>query len=157
MKSHLFIQIVFIVFLFAFGYSNIQSQSAYLTKINDLQFGDVFMAYSKEVRDTDIGAAKFQYYHTEQRRTNIKLDFTLPTHLKNGINQIPIEFNNTHATWSYNDEISVRTNFDPNSRLRIKKVWGYTPIYIWLGGKITTTTGLTPGIYTGDIIITITY
>jgi hypothetical protein len=157
MKSLDSIRIVILSLIFILGYSNIQSQSAYLTKINDLQFGDVFMGYSKEVLDTDIDAAKFQFYHTRWFRRDVRIQFTLPTSLRNGLDQIPIIFNNTHATWSYNDQLSGRTNFDPISGITISRVWFYRPVYIWLGGSITTSLGLTPGIYTGDIIITITY
>ncbi len=133
------------------------AQTAFITKTSDLEFGDVFMGHSKEITDTDIGAAKFMFYHTRWFRRNVSIRFALPSYLENAGDRIPIEFNQTHSTWSYNDQLGGRTNFDPYSRLRINRVWFYTPVYIWLGGKITTTQGLTPGEYSGNIIITITY
>jgi hypothetical protein len=149
--------IITVIFFLGFGSLNIFGQSAYLTKINDLEFGDVFMGYSKEVLDTEIGAAKFRFYHTRWFRRNLTIQFTLPSVLRNGPDQIPISFNSTHSTWSFDDQIAGRTNFDPYSSLSIRSVWFYRPVYFWLGGSITTTTGLAPGTYVGDIIITIVY
>ena len=155
-KKILFKIILSIFFLFAF-FSSISAQNIYITKLNDLDFGEVFMGYSADVRDTDINAAKFSFYHTRWFRRNILVNFVLPTTLDNGSYQIPITFDQSQASWSYNDQQSGRTNFDPHSKLKIKRLWFYTDVYIWLGGSITTKTNLQYGIYSGTIILTVSY
>jgi len=157
MKKIFLIKIIFsIFFLFAF-FSSISAQEIYITKLHDLDFGEVFIGYNATVLDTDVNAAKFSFYHTNNKRKNLRIDFVLPTTLDNGANQIPITFDQSLSTWKKNDQITGRNNFDPHQRLRIKRIRKNNTLYIWLGGSITTTVGLPYGTYIGTIILTVSY
>ena len=155
MKKILILKIVFsIFFLFAFSVS-INAQKVFINKLNDLDFGEVFIGYSATVLDTDVNAAKFSFYHVNKKKKDLKISFVLPVTLDNGGNSIPITFDQSQATWSTNDQIAGRQNFDPHRQLKIKKVNKDDTHFIWLGGSIITTTGLPYGLYTGTIILTV--
>ena len=155
-KQNLSKNIIFFLSLFAL-LSSINAQNIYITKLNDLNFGEVFIGYSADIEHTDINAAKFSFYHTRWFKRNITVSLVLPTTLDHGSSHIPITFNQSQAAWSYNDQESGRTNFDPHSNLRIKKLWFYTTVYLWLGGSIATTSNLPYGTYSGTIILTVSY
>ena len=157
MKKIFLYKIIFsIFFLFAF-FSSISGQKIFITKLSDLDFGEVFIGYSATVLDTDVNAAKFSFFHIDNRKKNLRITFVLPTTLDNGVNQIPITFDQSQATWSTNDQVAGRTNFDPRRAFTIRNVLKDDPYFIWLGGSITTTTGLPYGLYTGTIILTVAY
>lgn len=157
MKNNLLFKSTIPLFFFFVFFSSINAQNVYITKLNDLDFGEVFIGYSSDISDTDINAAKFSFYHTRWLRKNINIRFVLPTSLTNGRNRMPISFNQSQTSWSNYDQESGRTNFDPHSSLRIKKIWFYQTIYVWLGGSIKATTNLPYGIYSGTIILTVSY
>ncbi|MBN1299845.1 MAG: hypothetical protein JW995_01415 [Melioribacteraceae bacterium] len=143
--------------LILFAASDLKAQEGYISNFQGLNFGDVFIGYSKEILHTDQGAAKFSFYHTNAKSKNVFFNFTLPSVLQNGTDQVLIEFNLNHASWSYNDQISGRTSFDPQSRYKLGKLGANKYVFIWLGGLITTPAGISHGLYTGDIILTIDY
>ncbi|MCF6268388.1 MAG: DUF4402 domain-containing protein [Melioribacteraceae bacterium] len=157
MKNKFLFKTILLIFLLFPFFSSISAQNIYITKINDLDFGEVFIGYSSTIRDTDINAAKFVFYHTKWFRRNIQVNFVLPTTLNNGGNKIRITFDQSQASWSYNDRQSGRRNFDPHSVLKIRRVWFYRNVYLWLGGTITTTSDLPYGIYSGTILLTVAY
>jgi len=131
------------------------AQTIYITKLNDLNFGDVFIGYTKDIPHTDINSAKFKFYHTAFGRKTIYISFTLPSNLSNGIDQIPITFDQNHTAWSIKDQVSGRKNFNPFSRYKIKNVRSYRNYYIWLGGMLSATPGVSYGLYEGTIILTV--
>jgi len=133
------------------------SQSIVSYKYNDLQFGDVFIGYSEKVEHTDSRAAKFYFYHTKYFRSDILVSFNLPKYLSNGKDNFPISFNSNPAAWSYRDRTSGRRSFNPNTPYELRRIFFYFPIYIWLGGTITTHTDLSPGNYSGTLTLTIEY
>jgi hypothetical protein len=155
-KRNISINTILLFILIAF-FSNINAQNIYITKLNDLSFGEVFIGYSADIQHTDINAAKFSFYHTRWFRRNVYISFVLPTTLNNGVNQIPITFDQSQAAWSYSDQTSGRTNFDPHSVLKIRRLWFYRNVYLWLGGSIVTTSNLPYGLYSGTIILTVAY
>ncbi len=157
MKKKFLSKIILLISLIFSLSSHISAQNIYITKLNDLDFGEVFIGYSSTIRDTDINAAKFVFYHTKWFRRNIQVNFVLPKTLNNGRSKIPITFNQSQASWSYNDRQSGRRNFDPHSILKIRRVWFYRNVYLWLGGTITTTSNLPYGVYSGTIILTVAY
>ncbi len=157
MKKTFILKILFLLFFLFTFYSSINAQKIFITKLNDLDFGEVFIGYPATILDTDVNAAKFSFFHIDNRKKDLKISFVLPTTLDNGGNQIPITFDQSQATWSTNDQIAGRKNFDPHRQLKIKKVNKNDTHFIWLGGSITTTIGLPYGFYSGTIILTVVY
>ena len=149
--------LIYLPILFFFSYSQLLSQTLYVNKLSDLEFGDVFFGYAAIILDTDPGAAKFSFYHTDRKSKNIRVNFNLPTTISNGIDNIPITFNERYSSYSLNDQQAGRTSFNPFKQLKIKKLEPLQTAYIWLGGAIDPITGLTGGLYTGTIIITVAY
>ncbi|GAB4133312.1 MAG: hypothetical protein Fur0015_06530 [Ignavibacteriales bacterium] len=156
MNRLFYVNIRYLLLFFLLTSSNLVfTQQIYVTKLNDLNFGDVFIGYSKDIPHTDVNSAKFRFYHTAPRRKTIYISFTLPQSLSNGIDNIPVVFDQNHTAWSTKDQISGRTNFNPYSYYKIKNVRGYRNYYIWLGGIITASPGVTYGLYEGTIILTV--
>ncbi len=153
MKLPILTTLIIILCLNGTGYS----QRIVTYKLNDLNFGDVFIGYSEEVLHTDERAAKFYFYHTKFYRADLLITFNLPGFLTNGKNNIPIKFNSSHAAWSRFDRKNGRKSFNPNSPLELRRTFFYFPTYIWLGGSINTNYGLAPGIYNGTITLTIEF
>ena len=137
--------------------TSVFSQSIVSYRYNDLSFGDVFIGYSENVENTDSRAAKFYFYHTKFFRSDILISFSLPKYLTNGIDRLPIFFDQNHAAWSMRDRISGRKNFNPNTPHELRRVFFYLPNYIWLGGRIETSSNISPGSYNGTITLTIEY
>ena len=133
------------------------SQSIYVYKLKDLTFGDVFIGYSKNIRHFDDGAAKFNLHHTFRGRRDVLVTFSLPKNLSNGINYLPIEFNQGNAAWSFRDRKWNRRRFNPNYPLEIRRVRKNKTVYIWLGGEIQTNSNLLPGFYKDTIILTVEF
>lgn len=135
----------------------LNAQGVYITKLHDLEFGEVFIGYNAEVKHTDINAAKFSFYHTQWFYKNVYIQFVLPSSLDNGVYKIPITFDQSHTAASYNDQETGRVNFDPRSTVYIPNLRFYTTVYLWLGATITTSPNLKYGNYTGTIILNIYY
>jgi hypothetical protein len=155
MKKTSLLLIQTIIFAFIF-FSEYKAQ-IYITKLHDLEFGEVFMGYSAEVQHTDPNAAKFSFYHTRFFRRTVYIQFVLPSTLNNGSSQIPIIFDQAHTAISYNDQEDGRTNFDPHSIVYIRRLFFYRTVYIWLGGTITTSPNMQYGTYSGTIILNVFY
>jgi len=148
------IVLIILSILFLIKSDLIFGQQAVVQKLSDLNFGDVFIGYSATVPDTDPRALKISFYHTSSTREDFYITFTLPNNLTNGIDNIPINFNN-YASWSRTDATTGRTYFNPYSPLRIRRIRPAQVVYLWLGGQITSSSSITPGQYSGNIIITI--
>ncbi len=157
MKKILLIKITLLIFFFFAQITFVNAQGIYITKLHDLEFGEVFIGYSAEVQHTDVNAAKFSFYHTRWFSRNIYIQFVLPTTLDNGANQIPIIFDHSHTAASYNDQIGGRVNFDPHSTVYIRNLRVYRTVYLWLGATISTTSTMHYGTYTGTIILNVFY
>lgn len=142
---------IFIIFLIISDESKAQF---IIQKLNDLNFGDVFIGYSSIVTDVNPNAAKFSFYQDSYPRLNIQLSFNLPTYLTNGKDYLPINFNNL-ASWSRNDNVTGRTYFNPYSPITIMNVRKNRIHYVWLGGQITSQSNISPGLYTGTIVLII--
>ncbi len=139
-----------------FSPENVMPQSVYAFSMNNLNFGDVFIGYSAEVKHNDENAAKFVFLHTQFFRSrDFLVTLTLPRFLRRGSDRIPVTFKLRHAAWSFRDREYGRRRFNPNSPLYIRNVGFFRPVYIWLGGKITTSSGNIPGIHSGTIILTV--
>jgi hypothetical protein len=130
------------------------SQGVTAITLNNMDFGDVYIGYSKIIHHTDAGAAKFRMDQKILGNPYVAINFTLPTSLDNGLYSIPVTFSSTTAAWSNTDLPTGRTNFDPTSTLTIR-LHRRDYLYIWLGGNISVPTNSVPGIYSSTIIVTI--
>lgn len=125
-----------------------------IQKLNDLDFGEVFIGYSSVVSDLNPNAAKFMLYQNSAPRMDLLVSFILPNTLTNGKDVVTINFSN-YASWARADATTGRTYFNPYSPTIINNVRRNRNHYIWLGGSITSSSKILPGIYTGTIILTI--
>ncbi len=153
MKPKYLAQIILLLFCFI----EVYSQSIITYKNNDLSFGDVFIGYSEDVLHTDVRAAQFYFYHTKFFRSDLLVSFKLPNNLLNGKDKLPIDFSSSSAAWAFYGRETGRNVFNPKSPLEIRGAFFYFPVYLWLGGKITTNSGLSPGNYNGTISLTIEF
>ncbi len=147
------LKFILILFSFVFFTQNLFAQLI-ITKMNDLNFGDVFIGYSTTVTDLSPNAAKFMLYQGSQARMDLLVSFTLPSFLTNGANSVSVNFSN-YASWSRTDATTGRTYFNPYSTTIINNVRRNRNHYIWLGGVVTSSANILPGLYTGTIILTI--
>jgi len=152
MKKIILFFSIYIFFCISF---QVRAQSIFAFNLNDLNFGNVFIGYSAEVKQSDQNAAKFVFLHLNRKKKNILVNFSLPSFLTNGQYQIPIIFDKLHSTWSKNNRIQGRKNFNPFVPLYIKKIKRFKPVFIWLGGILNPVSGVSPGKYTGTIILTL--
>lgn len=125
-----------------------------IQKLNDLNFGDVFIGYSTTVTDLSPNAAKFMLYQDSQARMDLLVRFNLPEVLTNGSFAVRVNFSG-YASWARADALTGRTYFNPYSSTVINNVRRNRYHYIWLGGQVTSSTNILPGVYTGTIILTI--
>ncbi len=147
-------QTLFFTLIFYLIFRQTISAQLIVQKINDLNFGDVFIGYSSTVTDLSPNAAKFVLYQNSQARMDLIVTFTLPNSLSNGLHSIKIDFNN-YASWARSDVLTGRTYVNPYSPFLINNVRRNRYHYIWLGGEITSSSNILPGVYTGTIILTI--
>ncbi len=155
--NKIFLKSGFLVFVLIITAFNAYAQGVYITKLHDLEFGEVFIGYNAEVQHTDINAAKFSFYHTQRFYKDVYIQFVLPASLDNGAYKIPITFDQSHTAASYYDQVSGRVNFDPRSTVYIPSLRFYRTVYLWLGATIATSPNLQYGTYTGTIILNIYY
>ena len=141
--------------LFVLINQNVFSQDVFAFTLNNLDFGDVYIGYSKIVNHTDAGAAKFRLYQNRKNNPNINVTFALPGSLVNGTYSVPVTFGSTTSAWSLTDLPTGRTNFNPNTTLR-RRLARNTNLYIWLGGNVIIPVSNIPGVYSGTITVTIT-
>ena len=134
---------------------NAFSQSLFINRLNNLDFGDVYIGYSKTVAHNNASAAKFRLYHTRIGNRNVRITFTLPSSLVNGSYNVPITFGSTTSAYSRYDLTTGRTAFNPNTPLTYNNLPRNAYLYIWLGGAITVPTNVIPGIYTATITVTV--
>lgn len=151
-------KILFFLTLFFFC-GNSFSQPIFITKLTDLDFGDVFIGTPGDVQHTDPGAAKFSFYHPKggNQARELFVSFTLPANLVFGVNNLPITFDQNHTAWHNADQVGGRTNFDPHATENIGMVLKNEVIYVWLGGNVPSTTGYPSGLYTGTVVMTIAF
>ncbi len=151
MKIRVKLLVLFMLFISTRAYS----QGLFVITMNNLDFGDVYIGYSKTVAHTDAGAAKFRTYHTRPGNRNLQITFTLPSSLVYSSYSVPITFGPTTSAYSLTDLPTGRTNFDPQTPLYYYGIRRDINLYIWLGGSVNIPTNVIPGTYTGTITITV--
>lgn len=150
-------KLLFFLTLFSFC-GNSFSQNLFVTKLSDLEFGDVFIGtVNVDVPHTDARAAKFSFYHTRNGNRTMTVTFTLPNNLVFGVNNLPITFDQAHSAWLNNDQVGGRNNFDPWVGFTTGRSVANEVKYVWLGANIASTTGYPSGLYTGTIVLTVEF
>lgn len=150
LKKYCFLFIAIFIFLGNSTYS----QNVFMYALNNLDFGDVYIGYSKTVNHTDAGSAKFRTYQNRRNSAFVVISFSLPSTLNNGSYTLPITFGSSTSAWSFNDLPYGRTNFDPRYSLA-GTLSRNRNVYLWIGGNITVPTNVIPGTYSSTITATI--
>ena len=132
-----------------------------ITSLADLDFGTVTRGVSATVLPTSANAGRWQVVGTGNAFVNIS--FILPSLLPNiqalpGIT-MPISFGATSARWRRgNSGVGAATPFNPNVGTTGRL--GPPPrgdMYLWLGGTVSPSASQAPGVYVGNIVVTISY
>lgn len=144
----------FIALIFLIN-ASVFSQDLIINTLNNLDFGDVYIGYSKTVNHADIGAAKFRIDHNIPGNQDLQITFTLPNTLNNGAYSIPITFSSATTAYSIIDNLSGRVNFNPNTTFTYTKFKRKDLLYLWLGGIVNVPTNVVAGVYQSTITVTI--
>lgn len=132
-----------------------------LTKLRDLDFGTVIKGVATTVQPTAATAGAMQVSGSPNAFAIIS--FTLPAVLTNiqalPGSTMPITFNATSARWNRaNNTPAAGTPFNP----AVGTVGRFGPppnpnLYIWLGGTVSPAAAAKPGIYQGNVIVSLVY
>lgn len=113
------------------------AESVTVAWLNDLSFGDVAAGANHSVPYTDVDAAAFQLTVSGMAGfQNVALSFSLPTHIRNGADTLPITFSASDAAWNYSNDKSGATSFDPATGAAVPKLGNNFSIYVWVGASI---------------------
>jgi hypothetical protein len=132
-----------------------------IATLRTLDFGQVTKGIATTVQPTAAGAGEWQV----QGNANafVLITFTLPTQLTNiqalPGSTMPILFNNTAARWraTTNDPAGAAT-FNPNTIGLARFPAGAAPtIYVWIGGTVSPAAAAKPGVYVGNVIVSLDY
>jgi hypothetical protein len=137
------------------------TQGMTFTSLRDLNFGTVTKGVVTTVQPVDANAGAWEI--TGGGNAFVTIAFTLPAQLTNVQalpgSTMPISFSLTSARWRRaNNNPAGATPFDP----AIGTVGRFGPtanptLYIWIGGTVNPALSAKPGIYRGNIILSLTY
>lgn len=122
--------------------------------VQDLAFGEVIPGFPLTVAPADANAGQFQI--SGGSTAEVDLDFgTLITALDGpGAATLPITFGAADAGFGAT-AATVDGTFDPNVGTTANLVTGN--LFVFLGGTVTPGAVQTPGAYSGDVTLTVTY
>jgi hypothetical protein len=132
-----------------------------IATLRQLNFGSVPLGIATTVAPTSSNAGQWQV----QGNANafFLIQFTLPALLTNiqalPGSTMPILFNNTAARWraTTNDPAGAAT-FNPNTIGLARFPAGAAPtIYVWIGGTVSPAAAAKPGVYVGNVIVSLDY
>ena len=132
-----------------------------ITTLRDLAFGTVIKGVATSVAPTAANAGEFQV--SGSPNAFVIISFTLPTLLTNiqalPGSTMPISFGATAARWrrATNDPAGASV-FDPGAGAVGR--FGPPPnptMYIWLGGTVNPALTAKPGIYQGNVVVSLIY
>lgn len=123
-----------------------------VTRLTDLDFGNVASSDSKQILYSDAGAAAFRIDASGfVAQTQVAVSMTLPAQLSSGGNSVPVTF--PDGAWSYTNSVAGATAFDPQTGTTIPKNGFSFSIYVWVGARITTTGATPQATYTNSLIL----
>jgi len=125
---------------------------------NDLSFGDVFAGIPKAIDKATAGSAA-EFTVTGIAGSDVTVEFTLPTYMNDGGNNMNMIFNNTDCAMdSSSTPDQTNPDYDDlNPWDTITYGIGSGGIKIWLGGKVVPKLKQPQGNYSADIVLTVTY
>jgi hypothetical protein len=132
-----------------------------ITTLRDLNFGSVVKGVATTVQPTAANAGEWQALGSGN--AFVIISFTLPTQLTNiqalPGSTMPISFNATSAIWRRATNNPAGGNvFNPSTGAVGR--FGQPPnnaLYIWIGGTVNPALTAKPGIYRGNIIVSLVY
>ena len=132
-----------------------------LSTLQDLNFGSVIKGAATTVQPTAATAGTLQV--TGSANAFVVISFTLPTQLTNiqalPGSTMPISFNATSARWNRaNNNAAAGTPFNPAAGAVGRLGPPPNPnMYIWIGGTVNPAATAKPGIYQGNVIVSLIY
>ena len=140
--------------LLALGDFSVIAQTA--TGINDLTFGNVLPGVAKTISKRTAGAAA-EYSVTGNAGDPVLIDFTLPTHMTSGANNLLITFGSTDCAIDSSDpgDQSSPAWDDLDPRNTLSATLGSGGLTIWLGAKVQPSALQPSGNYSAEIILTV--
>lgn len=132
-----------------------------ITTLNDLSFGTVIKGVATTLQPTAATAGAWQV--TGSSNAFVIISFTLPTLLTNiqalPGSTMPISFNATSARWNRaNNNAAAGTPFNPATGVVGRLGPPPNPnMYIWIGGTVNPAAAAKPGIYQGNVIVSLIY
>ena len=132
-----------------------------ITTLRGLDFGSVVKGAATTVQPTAATAGAWQV--TGSSNAFVIISFTLPAQLTNiqalPGSTMPIAFNATSARWNRaNNNAAAGTPFNPATGAVGR--FGPPPnpsMYIWIGGTVNPAPTAKPGIYQGNVIVSLVY
>jgi hypothetical protein len=132
-----------------------------LTTLHDLTFGSVIKGVPTTILPTAANAGEWQV--SGSANAFVVISFTLPTTLTNiqalPGSTMPISFSATSAIWrrSTNNPAGGNT-FDPSTGAvgRLGPPPNFN-MFVWIGGTVNPALSAKPGIYQGNVIISLIY
>jgi hypothetical protein len=132
-----------------------------ITTLRDLNFGSVIKGVPATVLPTAANAGQWQV--AGSGNAFVIISFTLPTQLTNiqalPGSTMPISFNATSAIWRRATNNPVGGNiFNPATGAVGR--FGPPPnfnMYVWIGGTVNPAVTAKPGIYQGNVIVSLIY
>jgi hypothetical protein len=132
-----------------------------LATLQDLNFGTVIKGVATTVQPTAATAGTLQV--TGSANAFVVISFTLPTLLTNiqalPGSTMPVSFNATSARWNRaNNNAAAGTPFNPAAGAIGRLGPPPNPnMYIWIGGTVNPAAAAKPGIYQGNVIVSLIY
>lgn len=124
----------------------------------DLDFGIVLQGTPATIASTDAAAGRFDA--TGTANANVNIDFTLPTNLVNGANNLPI------GSWTgcYNQSAAVNSsgctaiaNMAGTTATSFGNVAGAGRLWVFVGATVSPGASQAVGTYTNTATLTLTY
>jgi len=132
-----------------------------ITTLSALNFGTVIKGVSTTVQPTAVTAGAWQV--TGSANAFVIITFTLPTTLTNiqalPGSTMPITFNATAARWHRaTNNAAAGTPFNPAIGTVGRFGSPANPnMYVWIGGTVSPAAAAKPGIYRGNVILSLVY
>lgn len=120
---------------------------------NPMNFGTVVPGEIKSIHFSDVVNALCHRQILDNVDRPLAAYFTLPTHLTNGIDELPISFDNAYLYYRYTVIFILHTGFDPYTGFQVSTARGF--IQFNVGATIQVPPMISPGAYTGTVTINV--
>jgi hypothetical protein len=132
-----------------------------INTLSNLSFGTVIKGVATTVQPTAAGAGEWQV--SGSGNAFVVISFTLPTQLTNVQalpgSTMPIAFNATSARWNRaTNNAATAAAFNPVTGIVGRLGPGPNPtMYVWIGGTVNPAATVKPGIYQGNVVMSLVY